>query len=190
MSSNAWRCAVCGYLHEGSTPPDRCPVCGADRSHFVLLEEPRPTFFKDIYETLVIHAVAAHFPNALVPTASLLIVLAAFSFGPHFEPAAFYLLLFVLFMVPVSLVSGLYDWRKKYSGAKSSIFYKKIALALILFCLALAAVRLRLSHPDLMEHFGLLKLTYLGLVVLMVPIVGLLGHYGGKLVFHWKDKAS
>ena len=47
-----------------------------------------------------------------------------------------------------------------------------------------------LGLPDLMEHFGLIELTYLGLVVLMISIVGLLGHYGGKLVFHWKDKAS
>ena len=60
----------------------------------------------------------------------------------------------------------------------------------MLFCLALTAVRLRLARPDLMEHFGLIELTYLGLVVLMISIVGLLGHYGGKLVFHWKDKAS
>lgn len=30
-----WRCAVCGYIHEGEEPPEICPVCGADRSKFV-----------------------------------------------------------------------------------------------------------------------------------------------------------
>jgi len=30
-----WRCAVCGYVHEGDAPPDQCPVCGTDGSRFV-----------------------------------------------------------------------------------------------------------------------------------------------------------
>ena len=29
-----WRCKVCGYVHEGDTPPERCPVCGKDASFF------------------------------------------------------------------------------------------------------------------------------------------------------------
>jgi len=29
-----WRCRVCGYIHDGPSPPDRCPVCGADRAAF------------------------------------------------------------------------------------------------------------------------------------------------------------
>lgn len=34
-----WRCQVCGYVHTGPSPPDKCPVCGADRSMFILLPE-------------------------------------------------------------------------------------------------------------------------------------------------------
>jgi uncharacterized membrane protein len=30
-----WRCTVCGYIHEGEEPPEKCPICGADRSKFV-----------------------------------------------------------------------------------------------------------------------------------------------------------
>lgn len=33
-----WRCTVCGYIHKGEEPPDKCPVCGADRSKFEALE--------------------------------------------------------------------------------------------------------------------------------------------------------
>ncbi len=29
-----WRCTVCGYIHTGEEPPEKCPVCGADRSKF------------------------------------------------------------------------------------------------------------------------------------------------------------
>lgn len=33
-----WKCSVCGYIHTGDDPPEKCPVCGADKSKFVLLE--------------------------------------------------------------------------------------------------------------------------------------------------------
>ena len=23
-----WKCNVCGYIHEGDTPPEECPLCG------------------------------------------------------------------------------------------------------------------------------------------------------------------
>lgn len=30
-----WRCTVCNYIHEGEALPEKCPVCGADKSKFV-----------------------------------------------------------------------------------------------------------------------------------------------------------
>lgn len=36
MSSEQWKCTVCGYLHEGKRPPDTCPVCGALKWQFIL----------------------------------------------------------------------------------------------------------------------------------------------------------
>ncbi|MBP7403191.1 MAG: NADH peroxidase [Clostridia bacterium] len=34
-----WRCSVCGYVHTGDTPPEKCPQCGAPASKFVKVEE-------------------------------------------------------------------------------------------------------------------------------------------------------
>ena len=34
-----WQCTVCGYIHEGDEPPETCPVCGADKSQFVEINE-------------------------------------------------------------------------------------------------------------------------------------------------------
>lgn len=33
-----WKCSVCGYIHTGNEPPEKCPVCGAPASEFVLQE--------------------------------------------------------------------------------------------------------------------------------------------------------
>lgn len=35
-----WECTICGYIHEGETPPDECPVCGAG-----------PEYFEEVVET-------------------------------------------------------------------------------------------------------------------------------------------
>lgn len=29
-----WRCTVCGYVHEGPTPPEKCPICGVPKIKF------------------------------------------------------------------------------------------------------------------------------------------------------------
>ena len=31
---SAWRCVVCGYVHQGAEPPEVCPVCGAPADQF------------------------------------------------------------------------------------------------------------------------------------------------------------
>ena len=32
-------CSVCGYVHEGDTPPEKCPQCGVPASKFNKVEE-------------------------------------------------------------------------------------------------------------------------------------------------------
>jgi nitrite reductase (NADH) large subunit len=34
-----WRCRICGYIHEGDTPPDYCPICGAKSDEFDAQDE-------------------------------------------------------------------------------------------------------------------------------------------------------
>lgn len=34
-----WKCTVCGYIHRGEMPPDKCPNCGALKEKFVQVEE-------------------------------------------------------------------------------------------------------------------------------------------------------
>ncbi|PID40138.1 MAG: rubrerythrin family protein [Proteobacteria bacterium] len=37
--SVTWRCRNCGYLHEGTEPPEMCPACAHPRAHFEILGE-------------------------------------------------------------------------------------------------------------------------------------------------------
>jgi len=36
----AWRCVVCGYVHQGVEAPESCVICGAPRDQFELWQEP------------------------------------------------------------------------------------------------------------------------------------------------------
>jgi len=42
QAATAWRCTVCGYIHQGAEPPEWCPVCGAARADFEPYVEPAP----------------------------------------------------------------------------------------------------------------------------------------------------
>lgn len=37
--SVTWRCRNCGYLHEGTEPPEMCPACAHPQGHFEILGE-------------------------------------------------------------------------------------------------------------------------------------------------------
>jgi rubrerythrin len=62
-------CPICGYIHEGNDPPDKCPQCGANGSKFVLhnstsnliwADEHRIGIAKDV-DAEVIEGLRAHF---------------------------------------------------------------------------------------------------------------------------------
>ncbi len=37
-------CPVCGYVHEGDTPPEKCPQCGVPGARFTVVEESARTW--------------------------------------------------------------------------------------------------------------------------------------------------
>ena len=197
-----WRCTVCGYLHEGETPPELCPVCHADASKFVLVgetpeDEPSAAtpagssgLFREMLDVFVPHAVAAHFPNALIPTLALFLVLFLVSGQASLDSAAYFLLLVVFPAVPITFATGVYDWKTLHAGARAPIFRRKIILASLLLVLTSLAVFWRWQQPQLLQDGGWPMAVFLLLVVMMLGCVTLLGHYGGMLVFGRQKKVN
>ena len=35
--ARAWPCELCGHVHQGDSPPENCPICGAEREAFTPL---------------------------------------------------------------------------------------------------------------------------------------------------------
>ena len=34
----SWKCTICGYIHTGDNPPEKCPLCGVPADMFVKVE--------------------------------------------------------------------------------------------------------------------------------------------------------
>ncbi|NTU97363.1 MAG: hypothetical protein HGA62_06085 [Chlorobiaceae bacterium] len=141
----------------------------------------RPSLWQDMKKTLLFHAIAAHFSNGLIPVAVLYLMLAIPTGNSYFEHTVAHLMVITLIAIPASFFTGVHDWKTKYKGARAPIFMKKLKLSGILFTLCILAVTIRLSTPDVMSADGALHWLYLLLVFSMLPVVTLLGHYGGKL---------
>jgi uncharacterized membrane protein len=132
-----------------------------------------------------LHPVFVHFPQALFPVA-----FAAFGFYlltgiREFETGAFVASLFGAVAARLVTATGFFDWWNRYQAYMTSVFKIKIAGAFVLMALAGPAVWLRALHPDLAAlPLGGLGWVYLGLLAACTATCVVLGHYGGKLVFH------
>lgn len=81
MTKIRWKCTVCGYIHEGDTPPDTCPICGVESTLFERMDESvtaveqtppvptsspdiqhgiKPALFKISYGLFIISAIDRH----------------------------------------------------------------------------------------------------------------------------------
>jgi hypothetical protein len=138
-------------------------------------------FIKEMKQGFVLHSVAAHFSNGMLPVALLYLLLFLPTGDPFFERTVIHLLVIVLLAVPVSFYSGIRDWKVKYKGAKAPVFQKKIRLSILLSVLCVAAVSIRVAAPEVMLRGGVLAWIYVAVLFAMLPTVVLLGHHGGKL---------
>ncbi len=141
----------------------------------------KKSLLKDMKDTFFLHPIAAHFSNGLIPVAVLYLVLTLPAGDQFFEHTVEHLIIIVLLAIPVSFFSGLHDWKKNYNRAKTPIFMNKIRLSIVLFVLVAATVVIRLSVPEVMYHNDWLHWVYIALLFTTLPVVTLLGHYGGKL---------
>lgn len=202
-----WECTICGYIHEGQTPPDECPVCGADSTMFVEVTEQEesektdqvaaekeqtqettaPATLMEKATALILqfhlHPITVHTPNGIIPFAFILLILTPLFGIISFEKAAFYSLVFVLLNMPPVLFTGYITWQKKYKGALTSLFKLKIGASIAATSLLTLLVIWRLVQPEVMSTPSSGRIIYILLALLLLAAVGIAGHMGGKLVF-------
>ncbi len=203
-----WQCTVCGYIHRGEQPPEKCPVCNVPASKFKEISEdqipekqrakaspaktqavppapPKPeTGMEKIKSLLVrhhLHPISVHSPNGLLPVAFVLFFLSWVCHCEFLAKAAVVNLIFAIVSLPVVLFTGGLEWRKKYRKAMTSVFIAKILSATLASASAVIALVWYWIDPKVLasENAGI----FICLNLFMTACAGIAGHIGGKLVF-------
>jgi rubredoxin/uncharacterized membrane protein len=209
-----WKCTVCGYIHEGVEPPEECPVCGADRSKFVEIQAddpkapdiPKPTprvekpeskpkapgpldKYKpvtDLMAKIHAHPIAVHIPNGVLPVAVFFLFLSLLFHHRGFEAASFYNLVFVVFSMPVVILTGVVDWKVQFKGAMTRVFKIKITCAAIVSGTGVLLTVWKMINPDVTAPGSNASWVFILILLVMLAAAATAGYFGGKLVFRKK----
>ena len=201
-----WKCTICNYIHEGDAPPERCPICNAPASKFVLLEdkaqektqketartdekkaaepEKPKTAMDQVMNTLVrhhVHPVSVHIPNGVLPVTVLIILLAWIFDSTLLSKTAFVNIIFVTISFPLVLFTGVVEWTKKYNKAMTALFKIKITAAAVTCTSCLIILLWFIVDPGVLDSAR--SVVFILLNLIMIAAAGVAGLLGGKLVF-------
>jgi uncharacterized membrane protein len=205
----AWKCTVCNYVHNGEFPPEKCPVCGADKSKFVEIqpsdepdkskpepvdstasepekaESPAPSSLYQKATDLMIrhhaHPILVHTPNGILPVAAVLFVIAWLFDATLPAKAAAINLVFVVLALPLVVYTGVLEWQKKYNQADTLLFRIKILAATLTCASCLISLIWFLVNPAVLSTS--LAWIFILINLIMLASAGIAGYIGGKLVF-------
>ncbi|MGE5189421.1 MAG: DUF2231 domain-containing protein [Gemmatimonadota bacterium] len=131
------------------------------------------------------HPMFVHFPQGLFPVALASFAVYVATGAEPLETGAYVAAAFGALAAPFTAITGLLDWKIRYKGYMTSVFRIKIVGAFVLIALSVAAVLLRAYVPGVAAlPLSGAGYAYAGLLVACAATCVVLGHYGGKLVFH------
>lgn len=125
------------------------------------------------------HVLTTHFPISFFMISAIFMVLHLFTDTPCYERAAFLCLTTGAVAAVPTTVTGWITWKKKYKGARTPIFLKKINLSVAIIALSSSLVLWRGLFPS-MAHTLWHYIYSLGIGLLFVCVT-LEGFYGGRL---------
>ena len=138
-----------------------------------------------IPENWYFHPIFVHFPQALFPVALASFVLYLATGAEPFEGGAYVAASFGAIAAPITTVTGFLDWKFRYKAYMTSVFRIKITGAFVLIGLSVPAVVLRSLVPGVADlPLSGAGYAYGGLLAACAATCVVLGHYGGRLVFH------
>jgi len=123
------------------------------------------------------HPMVVHFPLAFLMASSLFVLLYLIFKNPSFEITSFYLILLGGIASPFAMATGLLTWWINYRLKLTLFIKRKIQLSILLLILEIILIIWRVSDPAITNPL------YFILMMLLTPVVGLLGYYGGQMTF-------
>jgi len=129
------------------------------------------------------HPMTVHFPIAFLMASPLFVVLYALTRNSSFETTSFYILCLGLLGSSAAMATGFFAWWVNYGAVPMTSVKYKIALSMVLCAVLGILVIWRFVDPFILTQSGSLWWIYAILIFSLVPLVSLLAHLGGKMVF-------
>lgn len=129
------------------------------------------------------HPMVVHFPLVFMIAATSFNILYLLTGRKSFELTAFNCLGGGVLFIPVAVITGLFSWWLNYQTRLFKPVIVKLILSPVLFACALAAFIWHLLQPAIMDNLGGVNIIYLGLIVLLFPLVTIIGWYGAQITF-------
>ncbi len=123
------------------------------------------------------HPMIVHFPIAFLMGTTLFTLLHLLFQNPPFEIVSFYLLILGALSSPFAMVTGLFTWWVNYRLKLTHFVKRKIQLSILLLIFEIILIVWRSSNTNISNPI------YFIMMLILTPIVGLLGYYGGQMTF-------
>lgn len=135
------------------------------------------------FERLHPHPILVHFATAYPITFTLLAFLSFFTGVLTFDVASFYLLILGFVTSVFSGLTGLSSWKLTYLGKMNKIFMMKLVFTAVLMVIITICLVWRALDPEILTGGTGVSFAYLSLAASLIPVVVILGHYGGKIMY-------
>jgi predicted heme/steroid binding protein/uncharacterized membrane protein len=132
------------------------------------------------------HPMVVHFPLAFLMASSLFILLYLLFRNPSLEITSFYLLILGAIATPFAIATGTLTWWVNYQLKQNRLIRRKIELSAVLLGMEVVLILWRGLNPGVFAQQ--MNPIYFILMLILTPVVGLIGSYGGQLTF--PEKAS
>ena len=146
-------------------------------------EEPSNSKLVQWVQRLHLHPISVHFSIAYSIAFPLLAIIYILTGEASFETASYYMLLLGFLSAPVAAFSGFFSWRITYKGRRTRLFTRKLTFAVVLLAVITACLAWRYLNPNILAAGTELSFVYLLMAMSLVPIVTILGYFGGEIVY-------
>jgi predicted heme/steroid binding protein/uncharacterized membrane protein len=150
--------------------------------------KPLPSFLQKAFDRYPLlrrqpHPMTVHFPIAFLMATPLFLILYLLTKNTSFEATSFYMLCLGLLGSAAAIATGFFAWWVNYGAIPTTQVKYKIFLSIVLWVVEGILAIWRVLDPLIIIQSGSLWWIYAILIFSLVPLVTILGHIGGKMVF-------
>ena len=153
-------------------------------SAFAFLQSNKPQI-RYWYQKYHPHPLTVHFPIALHIFAAGVDLMFLATMKPAYEVSVFLAFFVATLMGLVAMAPGILSWWVNYAFLKARPFMVKLYVAILTVFLGFIGIGIRIADPNVAYHPTFEGILYHFTIFVTVPMVVILGYYGGKIT--WPD---